>query len=292
MRITNQVLYSQALGSTQRLMAEIGDLQRTITSGLRVERPSDDPAAIGSIMKTSGGLRALEQYRDNLGIAQSRLSLENGVLDQITDVLTRAKELALGQGGATASTETREAVRKEVEGLTAHLIDLGNTQFTGSYLFGGAYADQRPFSTAGVDPARPPADDFMVEGGAGRTFLGNHGGQEVFVDSGALDALAALSQALASDSPDGIQSAIGDIDDAFHAVQALTADVGARMNRADRALENLDSLEMELLEQRSGLQDTDMEEAITKLVNRQVTYEAAMMANARIMNLTLTDYLR
>jgi flagellin-like hook-associated protein FlgL len=104
--------------------------------------------------------------------------------------------------------------------------------------------------------------------------------------------LEALSLALGADSAPDIQASISDLDAAFDAVQMVTADLGGRMNRVDHALENLDSLEVELLTQRSDLQDTDMEEAITKLVNRQVTYQSAMLANSRILNLTLTDYLR
>ena len=292
MRITNQVLVNQALGSARDLMAEIGTLQREVTSGLRVVRASDDPAAAGTIMQASSNLRAVEQYQENLNLAQSRLSLENGVVDQITNALIRAKELAVSQAGADASAETRAAVQVEVDELRNFMVNLGNTQFQGSYLFGGDYADSIPFTPAGIDPLRPPAGDFQVEGGAGMFLLANHSGQEVLVDTQVLDALETLSIALGADSGPDIQAAVGDLDVAFDAVQEVIADLGGRMNRVDHALENLGSLEVELLGQRSDLQDTDMEEAITKLVNRQVTYEAAMLANSRILNLTLTDYLR
>ena len=66
MRVTNQVLMNQALGSTRDLMSEIGDLQRAVRSGIRVERPSHDPAASGGIMQASSSLRALEQYTETL----------------------------------------------------------------------------------------------------------------------------------------------------------------------------------------------------------------------------------
>jgi flagellar hook-associated protein 3 FlgL len=291
-RVTNQVLLNQALGSTRDLMSEFGDLQRAVTSGLRVERPSDDPAAAGGIMRTSSSLRALEQYRENLDLAQSRLSLENGVMDQVTNVLIRVKELAISQAGSTASADTRSAVQAEVDELHEFLVGLGNTQFAGSYLFGGDYADSIPFTITGIDPARPPAGDFKVEGGAGTFYLANHSGQEILVDTHVLEALEAVSQALGNNSAPDIQAALSDMDVAIDEVQVVIAELGARINRVDHALENLGSLEVELLTQRSDLQDTDMEEAITRLVNRQVTYESAMLANSRILNLTLTDYLR
>lgn len=283
---------NQALRSSRDLMSEIGDLQRSISSGLRVHRPSDDPAATGGIMRTSSSLRAMEQHRENLNQARSRLSLEDRVLDQVTNALTRAKELGVSQAGAPASAQTRAAVKAEVDQLREFIVGLGNTEFAGSYIFGGDYSDSAPFTLAGVDPAKPPAGDFRVEGGAGSFFLANHSGQEVLSDTRVLEALEGLSDALGNNSPEGIQEAIGALDESFQSVQEVVADLGGRMNRVDQALEHMDSLEVELQGRRSELEETDMEEAISKLLNRQVTYEAAMLANSRIMNLTLTDYLR
>ncbi len=292
MRITNQVLFLQALGSTQDTLSQIEKQQRVISSGLRVEKPSDDPAALGEVMRSSSGLRSLEQYRTNLATARARLSVEDGVLEQTTASLIRAKELAISQAGSTANAETRSATRKEVEGIRDFLLELGNTRFSGSYLFGGDYADTPPLTGAGTDPSRPPVGTLEVEGGAGSFYAVNHGAQEIFVDSGALDALSELALALGNDDQTAIQTSIGSLDTAFDTVQELTGELGARMNQVDTALSNLDALEVNLRTFRSELQDADLEEAISQLVSRQITYQAAMLANARILNTTLTDYLR
>ncbi len=292
MRVTNSVLYSQALGNTQKALSEIERYQRIISSGLRVEKPSDDPTAVSEIMRSSSGLRALEQYRENLSSASSRLTLEDNVLDQLSNALTRAKELAISQAGDTASASSRSVVQNEIEGIREFAIELGNTQFAGSFIFGGQYSDTRPFTSAGADPARPPAGTLQVEGGAGAFYAVNHSGQEVFVDSGVLDALENLAAALGADSDDGIIAGIGEIDEAFDNVQELVGGLGARMNQVDTALSNLEALNVNLQTFRSELQDADLEEAVSKLVNRQVSYEAAMMTNARILQTTLTDYLR
>ena len=64
------------------------------------------------------------------------------------------------------------------------------------------------------------------------------------------------------------------------------------MSRLDVAVNNLDSLEVTLQTFRSDLADADLAEAVTELVNRQGTLEAAMVANSRILNMTLANYLR
>ena len=54
---------------------------------------------------------------------------------------------------------------------------------------------------------------------------------------------------------------------------------------------DLDSLEVTLETFRSGLADADLAQAVTDLVNRQGSLEAAMLTTSKIMNLTLSDYL-
>ncbi len=292
LRVTNSLLYSRALDNTRNTLSEIERHQRSIASGLRVEKPSDDPKSLGEIMRSDSGLRALEQYKQNLSTGQSRLTLEEGVLEQVTNALTRAKELGVAQAGSTASAQTRQVAKEELEGIKDFVTTLGNTKFSGSFIFGGQYADTRPFSGSGIDPLKPPSGTYQVEGGAGAFYATNHSGQEIFVDTGVLDALDNMIQGLDTNSPTDIQAALTDLDSAFNGIQEVGGELGARMTQVETALSNLDALKVNLQTFRSDLADTEMEEAISQLVSRQVTYEAAMMTNARILQTSLTDYLR
>ena len=82
------------------------------------------------------------------------------------------------------------------------------------------------------------------------------------------------------------------LDSAYDEVQNLTGDLGARMNQLDVTVSNLESLEVNLQTFRSGLEDADLTEAVTNMVNRQNSLQAAMLANSKILDLTLSDYLR
>jgi flagellar hook-associated protein 3 FlgL len=207
-------------------------------------------------------------------------------------VLTRVKELGISQAGSTASAETRQVTATEIEGLREFVISLGNTKFSGSYIFGGQYADTEPFSSAGADPTHPPSGTQQVEGGSGTFYAVNHSGQEIFVDSGVLDALEKVALALKANSQDDIAASLTDLDAAFDKIQEVIGDLGARMTQVDTALSNLDALDVNLQTFRSDLQDAEMEEVISKLVSRQASYQAAMLANSRIFQSTLADYLR
>jgi len=291
LRITNGILAKEAVSGYQTQLRALDDARRQASTGLRVNKPSDDPVAVASIMQSSSELRALEQYRTNVDTGQSRLDIEDSVLDQLGNALTRVKELALSQGADPADAQSRATTKVEIDGLIDFATDLGNTQLSGIYIFGGQYADSPPFVAGVHDPARPPSGSFQVEIGTGNVLETNHSAQEIFLDSDALDAMRELSTALGNDDPQQIQAATTRLDAAFQNVQELVGDLGARMTQLDVTGSNLDSLEVTLQTFRSDLGDADMAQAISELVTRQGALEAAMLANSRIMNITLADYL-
>ena len=242
-------------------------------------------------MRSSSGLRALEQYQRNLQTGQSRLNMEDSVLEQISNVLSRAKELAISQAGDATSAASRLTVKAEVDGIIDFVTDLANTQLSGSYLFGGQYADTPPFQGGALDPAKPPSGSLSIEVGAGQFRDVNHSAQEIFVDSDLVESLRAVSTGLGADDTAAIQAGLTRIDSAFDAIQQLVGDLGARMNQLDLSVSNLDALEINLQTFRSGLADADLAEAVMDLVNRQGSLQAAMLANSRMLDMTLADYL-
>lgn len=292
MRITGSILARQAITGIQSQMRALEDAQRRVSTGIEVGRPSDDPVAAAGILQSSSGLRALEQYRSNLETGQARLSLEESALEQVTNSLSRAKEIAAGAASDTFDAAARDRAKEDVDKMVEHLKNLANTQFNGSYVFGGQYADSAPYVGGVWDPLRPPSGATQVEIGSGKLAETNHSAQEIFIDSDVIDSLEALSAALDVNDVPAVQNTMFRMDDAFEVVQELTSEVGGRVNGMDMSLSNLDSLEVTLQTFRSDLEDADLAEAISDLVSRQGTLEAAMLANARILDTTLADYLR
>ncbi len=291
MRITNNMLSQEALSGFQNQMAAIDKANQEASSGIRVAKPSDDPVAVAGIMQSSSGLAALDQYKTNIQTAQSRLTVEDSALSQLTNTLSRAKEIATSQATGTASASGRQSSAQEVSGLLDFVKQLANTQVGGTYIFGGQYSDSPPFVGGAVDPSKPPQGSFKVEIGTQQYVETNHSAQQIFVDSGVVDGLQSLTDALNSNDVPGIQSALSKLDNAFNSVQNIVGDLGARENELSVASTNLDSLKTNLQTFRSGLQDADLSAAVSDLVNRQNSLQAAMAANSKILHLTLANYL-
>lgn len=322
MRVTNSLVtrsLTNRLLDSQRLLAEA---QERVASGKRVRKMSDDPTAGSAIMQASGSLRAIAQYQRNVQGVVARLDGEDAALGQLTDMMTRAKELAAATVGATVGAPGRRAAALEVRGLLSQALMVGNTRIGGEYLFGGTNNDGRaPFTPSttlpdgtrvfvqtDVPPApdplpdpppppaapvpRPPTGERLIEISAGATMRGAHDGRTVFLDTGMLAALEDLAIAMENDRPADMRVAMGALDGAFDSVQALLGDVGARQNQVDTVLGGLAALEGTLTEEKSSLSEVEMEAAITEMLQRQTAYQAAMMASSKVLGLSLTDYIR
>lgn len=307
MRITNNFIQSNALAQLQTNLKRVSDSQQRVSTGLRIQKASDDPTGAARAIQARGSIRALDQYQRNIGMANSRAASEETALDELGDLLTRAKELALSQGTATADAGTRAITKVEVDHLLQAAIALGNTRHGDEYLFGGAWADQAPFdaSQTGLSPsyvALDPASGLPRDPtGANRTEISarlyvqaTHDGTQVFLDGGVFSALKELSDALGDTTApqEKVQASLASLDGAFDHVQRILGETGARVNQLAVTSANLDAFAANLKTLKSQVEEVDVEQAVTELVSRQTAFQAAMLATSRVMGLTLADYLR
>jgi flagellar hook-associated protein 3 FlgL len=300
MRITNNITTQHALRTLQRGQRDIAAASERVTTGLRFQRASEDPTAAAQVMRTSGSLRALEQYRRNVDAATARTGAEEGVLDQLGDVLMRANELGVSQATASATAETRRVAKAEVDQLLRFTVGLSNTRHGDGYLFGGVYASVAPFaiddSVAGAPDftTAAPGGEHQVEVSAGQLLSTTHDGAQIFgsATDGPLAALRDLSRALAANDQDAIGLATQRVHAAIGGMQTLVGDVGARMNQLEITGANLTALDVTLTTYKSDLSEVDFEKAVTELVGRQTAFQAAMLATSKVIGMNLTDYLR
>jgi len=292
MRITNSIIQRSALANLQLNMRRVLEAQENATTGKKIRAASDDPIGASQVMQSDGSLRAIDQYKRNVASATARVNAEEATLDRLTGILERAKELGISQSVSTADPALRTSAKTEVDELIATAIQLGNQQHEGEYLFGGIQSTTQPFQ--GTTPpfsAVPPTGTRQTEIAESQFLMTNHNGTQIFLDTNVLGALNALSTALGANDMSGIQSSLAALDSAHDAVQNLIGDVGARSSQLEVTANNLTALDAQLRTFKSVLEDADTEKAVTELVSRQNTYQAAMLATSRLMSLNLASYL-
>jgi flagellar hook-associated protein 3 FlgL len=302
MRVTNQLITRNSKAQLQMGLQGVDRLREDISSGIRVRKMSDDPTAAGEVVRIGSSMRAIATFRRNISIGSARASAEETVLNQLTDNLSRAIELGVGQASATANAQTRTIVKSEIDQLITNAVQLGNTRFGDDYLFGGTRSGEAPlrlpptpadgFSalTDGSGPVNP-SGALQLETGDNRYVTPNHNATDVFLTSDALEALRALSTALGSNDVPGIRTATDRLTAASGQVQNSLGVQGTRINELESSLANLDATELTLKAFRSDLRDTEVDKAMADLVGKQTMYQAAMSATSRILGLSLANYL-
>ncbi|MEP6733512.1 MAG: flagellar hook-associated protein FlgL [bacterium] len=297
MRITNSATLRNTLTELSANRTAIDSLQGQISSGLRISKSSDDPSAASEVMHSSSSLVALEQYKRNIDGATTRNSVEGNTLDQLTNIMARAKELMVASATGTTTTAARQVAGKEMEALFNTAVGLGATKFGEEYLYGGSAVTITPFTSTGTGStldftSTTPSGSRAVQVAGSQSLVATHDGQQLFETSGVLTALRDATRALAAGDQASATNALPALDAAFDAVQTLQGEQGARANALDVASQNMTALKANLTAYRSQLRDVDIETAVTELVTKQTSYQAAMMATSKILGMTLTDYLR
>ncbi|MEC7641489.1 MAG: flagellar hook-associated protein FlgL [Nitrospinota bacterium] len=144
-RVSNQARQASALNNVFRLSEDIFANQTALSTGKKVQRPSDDPAGTRETLALRTTLRQTEQFIRNMSDIRNFVSQSETVLNNVSGVLIRAKELAVNQLSGTANAQTRKFAVSEVNNLIAEVLQTGNTKIDTRFAFGGSQVTTQPF---------------------------------------------------------------------------------------------------------------------------------------------------
>jgi flagellin len=134
-----------ALGASRQLGITGAGLQQTIqrlTTGQRINRASDDAAGLGISNKLGADIRIANQGKRNANDGISYLQVADGVLDEVTNLLTRAAELSEQAKTGTISNSNRANIDAEFQNIIKTIGDIGqNTKFNGATVFTSTAVD-------------------------------------------------------------------------------------------------------------------------------------------------------
>ena len=288
MRVTTKMLHDDALRNLQANASRMSLAQERVSTGRRINRPSDDPGQTWTALKLRDAISELEQYVRNIDGADRTMSASENALGSAGDMLQRARELAVQGANGALSPSDRQAIAKEVDQLTAALLAQTQAKSAGSYLFSGFQTNTAPYATA-TGAYQGDSGAIMMRTGTSGTVKTNVTADVAFAP--ALAALVALSGELnAGTQVSG--ATLTAVDTGLNALISARAEIGARQNRLAEARTYLDDGIFTSTRLLSELEDADMPEAIMDLTQRESMYEAALRVNARILQTTLLDVLR
>jgi len=233
-----------------------------LSTGKRINSAADDAAGLAISNKMTSQIRGLNQAVRNANDAISVAQTAEGAVQEITNMLQRMRELSVQAVNDSNSSADRSALQAEVAEL---IEDIGrvasDTQFNNMAILTGSAGNGSGTMT------------FQVGANSGQTI-------SVTMESMSTSALAVDDADISTAS--GATDALSALDDAIATVDAFRADLGAKINRFNYAIDNMSSVSMATSASRSRVLDTDYAAATTELARTQIIQQAAtaMLAQA------------
>ncbi|MDD3146143.1 MAG: flagellar hook-associated protein FlgL [Candidatus Riflebacteria bacterium] len=153
MRVTNQWIVNSFVNQINRNNTDLSDMQIKISSGKKYIRASESPVDNALTMQNKVEINENNQFIRNIDNAKDWYNNTDGAMTSIESTLQRVRDLAVEGANDTLVQQDRDAIAKEIDELMLHLVDVGNTQIAGEYIFAGNDVNSRPFSAlTGLTP--------------------------------------------------------------------------------------------------------------------------------------------
>ena len=137
-RINTNVQAMGSLRTLQNTNNQLGMRQMRLATGSRLNRAEDDTAGYGIAKKLQAKVRGQAQALANIGDAKGMLTVAEGSLNTIMDILQNMKEKTIQAANDTMGTNERTAIKSELDALSAEVADIvADAEFNGTALFGG-----------------------------------------------------------------------------------------------------------------------------------------------------------
>ena len=145
-RISSVEQFRQGIDNILTQQARLNETQLQLSTGKKINRPSDDPSASTQLLKLSTLKSKTEQYNRNISAARNELQLQETALDSVNNVLQRVRELMLQANNATQSNESRAAIADEIFNRIDELLQYANSKNPdGEYIFSGFNTGSKAF---------------------------------------------------------------------------------------------------------------------------------------------------
>jgi flagellar hook-associated protein 3 FlgL len=301
-RITQSMIARGTLDSIQLISGRLSDTQRKLATGREITRPSDDPFGTSRALSLRTERDGLQQLQRNIAEADGWLGVTDSALGTMTDILQRARELAIAGASDAAGPQARASMADELDQLVDALKQEANASYGGRYVFAGTDTQTKPYSVGGADTFQGNAAGIFREVGPGVSVEINVIGAGVLGDGGGsgdgllLDTLRGVAAHLRGGAPadaDALRTTdIQALDRNLQTLLTARSSVGALQKRLEAATGRLAETEETVRRLLSETEDADMAKTLIDFSTQQSVYQSALKAGANIVQASLLDFLR
>ncbi|MGP9436056.1 flagellar hook-associated protein FlgL [Ewingella sp. AOP8-B2-18] len=184
MRLSTNMIYQQNMNSVSNAQSLWQDTGVQLSTGNRVNKPSDDPLAASQAIMVQQAQAQNDQYAIARTFANQNMSQEENILNNVTTAIQSAQSLIVNAGDGALSDDDRASLATKLQGIKDQIVNMANsTDGNGRYIFGGYKSDKPPYSvdaTTGAVTYSGGDEAISQQVDASRTMTISHTGTQVF----------------------------------------------------------------------------------------------------------------
>lgn len=273
-------------------------LQEQLSTGKRINRPSDDPNGAEVVINLKTTRAELAHFQRVAVSAQQKLTAADSAFNNFETSLDRIKALISAGLSDVSGQTSRNALADEIEALKGSILNFANNRNGSEYVFGGNRQGVPPFDPVTAAPAAAPTTSQYVQIEPGSTALATGVTAESFLIEGGTTIFQDLDLAIAAlrgtGDPVADQAALNNAMSRMGVFQDQAASsrsrVGINMESVEKARDRLATVDLSVLESISNTEDVDFATAALKYADAQTSLEAVLSIAARSQR-SLIDFL-
>ncbi len=264
MRINHNISSMTTQGSLFSANREVGKNLEKLSTGLRINRASDDAAGLAISENLRAQVRGTGQAKKNAQDGISLLNIAEGAANEVSSILQRMRELAVQSSTDTLTNSERAFTNQEFKQLTDEIDRISNvTNFNGQKLISNATSERFGSGSVGstlwIDANDQVGKDSLTI--TLDTMSSDSTGLKILDDS-----LSTQSAAVA---------AITALDAAIGSVNSMRSDVGAWVNRLESTINNLTVSNTNQQAAESQIRDVDFANESSQFTRNQILAQSA-----------------
>lgn len=266
MRINHNIASMTTQSALLKTSREMNTSLERLSTGLRINRASDDAAGLAISENLRTQVRGATQAQKNAQDGIAALQIAEGAANEVSEILQRMRELAIQSANDTLTDTERGYTDQEFQQLVSEIDRIAAvTNYNGMELV-------------------------SATGGANRFGDGSGGatsGSALWIDANStygtdsitisIDSLVSGDLGVAGDltTQTNARDAISVLDDAIDSVNSMRADVGAFVNRLEHAVNNLLVSQTNQAAAESNIRDVDFATETSQFTRNQILIQSA-----------------
>lgn len=324
MKATQGTTYRMLGSRLNDVSNQLEELRNIGATGKKLNKPSDNPAAIRPVLNTRKQLSNIDRYLETMGKAEDTMQATDGHLGNVENIMQRAKEIVTNSVNGVLNDSDRTVLADELANLRKELFDTANGSVDGKYIFAGYAEDTQPFvennsfNINSFDPAIASTWPVSYTGDENATSLEITTGEKIQVNltgndlffgttdwpSAAADGvqpesgrfnlfneLTSAEKALRTNNTASMQTSLTNLEGAAEQNRRLRSQLGNRTSLVQDTMDSQEGASIDLKQILSRYEDADAIEAFNNIVQQETAFQAALSVTGKVSQLSILDYL-